>query len=505
MGFDSNNQRFCDNCGRAIEKADRVYKGNDYCATCYASTFVTAHCSLCQRSMRVHRNDKKPPVCLTCQRLSRTCVRCDKPVPGKVGVRTPTGVACPSCAPYFREPKPCSSCGEMSTRLSRSLFSGLIDPVCPKCRTKPTHATCHRCHRYRQIEGWNEQGKPFCKSCVPGRAVSHACPSCGDSVPGGGRAQCYACGNDARSTSQARLLAAALIHLWLRELWMRFARYVISEQRSNPNLSRLIDRSFPFFAALDGHFEKQGDITSERLTRKFRSADLRRHLLASRWLVAELALKDVEEKRSAVEAARQRDAIVERLQSAPFSELIGNYAAYLSAAQVAPRTARLYLRAAEAACQASGRRDGEAWHTVDLVPCLKATPGQAASLSRFAGFLRESMGWDVNMPSKKLWQPDADALAKREVSRLKGYLDAVKGKEPSEMSAREVVRILSATLGIPIAALNRFAKEHSIRKISDQGIQVFIDVVVTKNDVGGMLYPLAQRWQVLRGFDGQIG
>ena len=151
-------------------------------------------------------------------------------------------------------------------------------------------------------------------------------------------------------------------------------------------------------------------------------------------------------------------------------ELIKRYASYLASEQVAPRTARLYLRAAEVACETSGRKDGEVWQSEDFLPCLKATPGHSSSLSKFAGFLRKSMGWDVRIPPKQLWQPDASALATKEVQRLKEYLGAVRGKEPSKMSAREIVRILSAALGATIVALNQFARAHNIRATADGGM-----------------------------------
>ena len=108
------------------------------------------------------------------------------------------------------------------------------------------------------------------------------------------------------------------------------------------------------------------------------------------------------------------------------------------------------------------------------------------------------MGWDVRIPPKHLWQPYANALAKKEVQRLKEYLGAVRGKEPSKMSAREIVRILSAALGATIVALNQFARTRSIRTTADGGIQVFVDAVVRENDASGLLYPLAQSWRALR-------
>ena len=72
------------------------------------------------------------------------------------------------------------------------------------------------------------------------------------------------------------------------------------------------------------------------------------------------------------------------------------------------------------------------------------------------------------------------------------------GKEPTKMSAWEIVRILSAALGATIVALNQFARTRSIRTTADGGIQVFVDAVVRENDASGLLYPLAQSWRALR-------
>lgn len=44
------------------------------------------------------------------------------------------------------------------------------------------------------------------------------------------------------------------------------------------------------------------------------------------------------------------------------------------------------------------------------------------------------------------------------------------GKEPTKMSAWEIVRILSAALGATIVALNQFARAHNIRATADGGM-----------------------------------
>lgn len=63
-----------------------------------------------------------------------------------------------------------------------------------------------------------------------------------------------------------------------------------------------------------------------------------------------------------------------------------------------------------------------------LSPLPQDYPGHSSSLSKLTGILRKLMGWDVRIPPKHLWQPYANALAKKEVQRLKEYLGAVRAK-----------------------------------------------------------------------------
>ena len=146
MSNDPRYGRHCDECGRDLVKAVRIHLEKEYCAACYKRTFVKAQCVTCQQSMRAHRHASEEPVCDSCIRGKRTCMRCDKPVPQAaklVGKRA----VCNTCAPYFRERRHCANCGKLSFRVSASLSSGIEGQICDSCRTAtkaPTNAPIYR-------------------------------------------------------------------------------------------------------------------------------------------------------------------------------------------------------------------------------------------------------------------------------------------------------------------------------------------------------------------------
>ena len=118
------------------------------------------------------------------------CIRCGK-LGYKIGKISEYGQVCNSCAVYFREPRPCPICGELSNRLSKYAAGGFLVQVCPRCaRTK--HATCPACRHHRLLQLATD-GRMLCKSCSTGE-IKH-CSTCDSPMPAG---RGKTCGEDER-------------------------------------------------------------------------------------------------------------------------------------------------------------------------------------------------------------------------------------------------------------------------------------------------------------------
>lgn len=214
MGIDQKLRRFCDECGRSIVKPTRIQRGVEYCSTCYYRLFKPVPCAKCAQPVRVHRASTEKPMCRRCVAAARTCSRCGKGVPGKAGRVIDGQAICASCAPYFKPAETCEQCGRLSSRLSRAPSLGIEQRVCESCRNRASHITCAVCGKYRPASGEQCNGRPLCLTCVHNPSLSHACPTCGVSVPGSGQSHCRACTNRSRLEREVRLQAIALDRGW---------------------------------------------------------------------------------------------------------------------------------------------------------------------------------------------------------------------------------------------------------------------------------------------------
>jgi len=481
--------RFCDECGRTIDAAVRVYQGKDYCRACYQRTFLPVPCSQCGKSTRPHRHAEGDPVCDHCTRSKRTCLRCGKLVfvAGKLVGRS---AVCASCAPRFADKQTCGGCGRESMRLTRPLFAGLQEPVCDSCRNKINHATCSGCRRYRPVASTSAGGTPHCADCLPGNEAVHACPSCGSLEKGGGLGHCRSCINRSNVEKDAALVAAEIEALWCRDLWYGYVRESLSPDASSPRLRAQINRAAEFFRALDQRFESMEEVNAKSLVQRLDSRFLRRYLTASRHVVASLNLDGITVARGErVEVQRTTNILAESANQS-HGPMLRAYAQWLDGIGIAARTARLYLRAAESFCRLATLDGSIPWQPSELVAYLKKTPGNAASLGRFVRYCRKQLGWDVEMPAKTLWRPTA-SRATRDLRELRIALKTLDARPDASLTTKELARVLSLALGVSAAQLMRRRATTEVKRYPDGSIEIEQDAVI---DVSHPLHRFAQRW-----------
>lgn len=491
MSIDPKFGRFCDECGRTIANAVRVYLGKDYCRACYQRTFLPVPCSQCGKSTRPHRHAAVDPVCDPCVRSKRTCLRCGKLtlIAGKLVGRS---AVCPSCTPRFADKQICGGCGRESLRLTRPLFAGLLEPVCDSCRNKLNHATCSRCKRYRPVASTSVDGTRCCKDCVPGHETMHECPGCGCLLNGGGFGHCRSCINRRVVEKDAALVAAELEAPWCRDLWHGFVLESLSTDANSPRLRAQVNRSSELFRALDQRFVSMDEINSRSLLQRLDSQFLRLHLKASRYVVDKLKLHDFTlERVDQVEAQRSSKILAESADK-PHGPMICAYAQWLTEIGIAARTGRLYLRAAESFCRQTKLNGSKPWQSSSLVDYLKKTPGNAANIARFVRYCREQLGWNVEMPHKAIWCPTTSRNT-RDIRDLRAVLKTLDNRPDESMTTKELARVLSLALGISAAQLMRSRLENGVLRRPDGSIEIEQDAVIEPSNP---LYRFAQQWAV---------
>jgi hypothetical protein len=247
MSIDNKGQRYCDECGRSIVNAHRIYKSNEYCSSCYPRVFVPMACSRCGKQSRVHRHMTSAVVCRTCERETRRCLRCERPV-WKAARIVDGHPVCGRCVTHFLDPEPCAWCGVATVHLSRAPGVGINEKICNSCRNKLTHRSCAVCRRYRPVAGLLATGKPHCQACVPGAEQTHPCPDCGSILPGNGKGKCVACLNGSRIKHDASVQVLALEKDWTRIAYREFGQWLLREQPRKPNLAKTFNVHFSFFA-----------------------------------------------------------------------------------------------------------------------------------------------------------------------------------------------------------------------------------------------------------------
>lgn len=184
---EENEIKFCFDCGCELEKPKRRYFGKFFCNYCYQKSFAKNICHKCGLPKRIYKTEQ---CCQSCLMKAMPCIRCGK-VKIKIGKILEGGIACNSCASYFRKFKRCDQCGEEKKNVRIYTLTDENKKLCYQCIKLNFHEKCSICGNKELIHWCNLQGQKFCKRCALGEKV---CQICYEKIPGGKRAnKCDSC------------------------------------------------------------------------------------------------------------------------------------------------------------------------------------------------------------------------------------------------------------------------------------------------------------------------
>ena len=457
------NMRQCGECGSDIVKAHKIHAGTALCQTCYQRLFKRRKCVKCGGVVRALSQDPEP-TCSSCRRADRVCLRCERPVPTAALIFKGKPV-CPSCAPYFREIRPCPKCGKASSRLSRIV--GVTDEqVCDSCRRKLLCATCSVCGRHRERFALAPDGKPLCKRCAANPGASHACPDCGKEIGGVGNAPCLPCGMIRSFRKKADALAGILQHSDTRRLLADYVEWVVARESVNMAL-----RPLPKVVEMLGRVERSaqdgGVLTSTMIdktltTEEIRCAGLFAMFLAERGFVIGSA-----QERAAASDARRIDKTLSEIRGRPWEKAIREYADELSGSfrALSPRSQRTYLRAAVELMAFSHVERVSELTDEHIRKFLYSKPGHRASLFSWINFVSERLGHGLSIPKKPQRKEQTIKAVADGVAHL---ISAIRASLTKEARRALVAKLLSVLYGVPlerVLAMERASMDRSDGKI----------------------------------------
>lgn len=317
----------CDRCGKPMPKAHAVHDDKGYCQSCYCKIFKSVPCEKCGKSVRTPAG-AGPATCKKCKTIGRICVRCGKDVP-RAGLVVEDGVACPSCARYFKAPQPCPVCGQLSLHLSRDFKNGFTEPVCQQCRRKG-HITCPSCGKNRRPAGTTTDGRVVCKTCLKTDGRPFTCPKCGKQGKRHSAIRCDACYWRDNVEKKLRNAVLMLEHDWVRNAFSGFI-YALSQRIDSRIAAIRLERHFLFFARLDAHFDKHTAATARGMIAVFGLDGLRRHAAAYAFLVKSELIPSQSANDIKKEAAiEDQTKILKACENRWYRDLLGNFLRHMN-------------------------------------------------------------------------------------------------------------------------------------------------------------------------------
>ncbi len=403
----------CDECQRPMAKAKRTHGGRRFCGTCYPKLFKRLLCSGCGNFARLPVFNESAK-CRQCE-LSVACVRCNR-TGRPVGMITPDGPACNSCAHHFRAPEPCDKCGTLSTRLTRVLSIDASARCCPKCVRKSS-ATCPCCRRHRKLL-CGPDGHMRCKACVEQGSIS--CASCGESMPAGRKKDCESCAWKAAFHRRARVCRELLDQAHTRNLFDKFCIWLNQHMGAHKAFLKL--KSYlPFFRFLKT--QSTGIPPYVSLLGHFQADGLRRMQTPMLWLEERYGVVADDALREEHSEKRRIDELINSLPDGTASKMLLGYRSYLLSKQgegsTTFRSIRLALRAAKGVLETASA-------TFDAVPTQKTftrymtlVPGQKAAAQGFVSYLNRThnLGLELTVSDR--------AKAHARTQRLENELSAM--------------------------------------------------------------------------------
>lgn len=435
----------CDECGGRMSKAHRIHQGRAICSVCYPRLFKPRPCAKCGSPARVLAQDPEP-ICRACEKASRTCLRCARPVP-RAGLMFNGKPVCPSCAPYFRQAKPCPRCEKPSTRLSRVV--GLTDEaVCDACRRKLTCATCSVCGKHRERHALTPEGKPLCKRCASEPNASHPCPDCGTAVGGSGTNPCMPCQMIRTLRRKADVLVAMYRHPESRRVFLDFVGWVIARKATGKALGPL-PRYADNLRRIDQALQDGEVLQSRHVTDVLSTEEIRRAGLFAMFLSEQGLLVDSARTRTDSSDVRRIRNSLREAEKGPWANLMRQYADELGSAEkgLRLRTQRIYLRAALEFLRSSGADAARELTPEHVRKFLRSRPGHRASLYLCLTFLTKRTGRSLPLPKKnqrqgRTMKSRADAVVK--------LLKAMRQAESAHARRALAAKLISALYGLPL-------------------------------------------------------
>lgn len=341
-------------------------------------------------------------MCPTCDRETRVCVRCGKPVP-RAGRKTPEGVCCLSCAPHFRPKERCDECGSPSSQLTR--INGEGPRLCLSCRNSRTHGTCSWCHRYRPVETRAEDGRFFCASCSDEKRPVHVCPGCGTSVPGAGSGSCRACIVKAKVAVCIEAEKRSNLLRWTEPVLDRYGETVAAVPTAT-NIPERITKAAGALARIAGEFEAS-TLTHADLARLFGPTRLRPLKSLIDVLMAHCACARKPSAIAAVNAATKIESLLLQGADEETTNILRGYLTWLQRRpkRVSPRTTYGYLRAANAFLGTQRFTSLEDLEPSRLNGYAHRHKGDRGNLTSFARWLSEETGKSFAVPAPRRTNP----------------------------------------------------------------------------------------------------
>lgn len=468
----------CSQCGKKVEKYQRVYQGDGYCSTCYAREFKHKPCVKCGT---VHRLPRKNihAVCDACKK-NDPCIRCGKSN-YNIGKITQYGAVCGACAPYFRKKQPCELCGTPSSRLSRIGKNKSSKRLCPSCYN---HArgfqTCPECRKYRLLVD-SKKGK-ICKKCADLGLVH--CHECNNLIPAGKGSFCDNCIWKAKLKSRVDLLLFSIKKKpAIRDDFSLFAQW-LARDVGYPKAAMTIERYIGFFQEVAIHWDRLP--THEILLKHFKPKGMRKILKVKQWIES---LNDVQISQNLTNDLAEQDRIrvlLSKVEANPVTKSL--LAAYytklldkLKSGKTTLKSVRLALQPAVGLIINLNKLPQQA----DVDSYLKQKSGQRVALIGFINFINQE--YNLNLKIEKLAAYDKQQIKYRKKHELeKQVIDYVIEcrNNPDKFNLNDWVKLaLLYFHGIKVSSSNlsefttEIIKDGFLIKISDSYKRVFLPII----------------------------
>ena len=437
----------CGNCGRSMDKAHRVHHGVKYCSNCYPAVFPPRTCQICGETARAHKH-AAAIVCGKCARQDRTCLRCGRLTP-QAALHVGGRVACASCAPYYRDPKPCDTCGTPSTRLSKSRGFPERGHMCERCLRKATQATCSHCRKHRSQYFMTLAGRHLCIQCCELHGPSHDCPDCGSRVQGAGFSPCFSCsikrGNVKRQEAAQHVLATQQA----KQLYADFIQWGNASDRAS-KLAAHASRYLQFITRIDIALQQAAvPLDQAVLLESFTTEELRQMGLLMQFLVEQgLFLQDAASRRQHSDEALVQNKL-KGAASKPWAVDLQGFDNALAQREkpLNVRSRKAYLSAAIALLTSAKVAQATQLKQEAVDALLRSKPGMRASLTPYLSHLASRHGLSLKVPGKRA-APRQSLLPQARYARR--LMDAIAGRPPRAAELALTAALLAHLLKVPL-------------------------------------------------------